>query len=294
YFRAPNPGIDLANSPFYVNTRLQPWPVSATPRRAAVSSFGIGGTNAHIVLEEAPPARMGTPDASPQLVMVSARTERALRHSLRNLAAELEREPDRLADLAFTLRTGRVALPWRAGAVVTDAAEAASWLGDLPVRQLESSHREMVFVFDGDGTRNGLEAAVEYAESLLSRGIRPAALVGRNGGEFAAACVARVLTRTEALTARELPAHLTPSIPLYRDQDAVETDLDQVSWVHIGYITDVLEAVGSLWTKGIGGPWDEIHDVGRRRVPLPTYPFTPAEHVLGGTEEPREMERHTQ
>ncbi len=56
-FEAPNPNIDLANSPFYVNTRLSPWKRGEQPRRAGVSSFGVGGTNAHVVLEEAPPSR---------------------------------------------------------------------------------------------------------------------------------------------------------------------------------------------------------------------------------------------
>jgi amino acid adenylation domain-containing protein len=50
----PNPRLELDGSPFYVNTRLQPWATDGGPRRAAVSSFGIGGTNAHVVLEEAP------------------------------------------------------------------------------------------------------------------------------------------------------------------------------------------------------------------------------------------------
>ena len=53
-FRRPNPQIDFGGSPFFVNTELRPWPRSDVPRRAAVSSFGLGGTNAHVVLEEAP------------------------------------------------------------------------------------------------------------------------------------------------------------------------------------------------------------------------------------------------
>src|SRR3990172_7689263 len=53
-FERPNPKIDFANSPFYVNTELREWETAGTPRRAGVSSFGIGGTNAHVVVEEAP------------------------------------------------------------------------------------------------------------------------------------------------------------------------------------------------------------------------------------------------
>ncbi|MFW9261376.1 type I polyketide synthase, partial [Nostoc sp. CALU 546] len=59
HFQQPNPEIDFANSPFYVNTKLSPWQSNGTPRRAGVSSFGIGGTNAHVILEQAPDLRLG-------------------------------------------------------------------------------------------------------------------------------------------------------------------------------------------------------------------------------------------
>ncbi|MCP4695692.1 MAG: polyketide synthase, partial [Gammaproteobacteria bacterium] len=65
HFTRPNPNIDLANSPFYVNTALTDWtPPGTTPRRAGVSSFGIGGTNAHAILEETPAAAYRETDAS--------------------------------------------------------------------------------------------------------------------------------------------------------------------------------------------------------------------------------------
>ena len=66
HFEQPNPQIDFANSPFYVNTTLSEWKTDGTPRRAGVSSFGIGGTNAHVILEEAP-----------ALVPVAAKVERS-------------------------------------------------------------------------------------------------------------------------------------------------------------------------------------------------------------------------
>ena len=56
HFERPNPAIDFANSPFFVNTRLSEWPNASGPRRAGVSAFGVGGTNAHVILEEAPVA----------------------------------------------------------------------------------------------------------------------------------------------------------------------------------------------------------------------------------------------
>jgi phthiocerol/phenolphthiocerol synthesis type-I polyketide synthase E len=77
-FERPNPKIDFANSPFYVNARLADWPRGDTPRRAAVSSFGVGGTNAHVVLEEAPSVPASTPAEPWQLLVLSARSATAL------------------------------------------------------------------------------------------------------------------------------------------------------------------------------------------------------------------------
>src|SRR5512145_194190 len=113
-FEEPNPDLDLANSPFYVNTTAQPWPIGTTPRRAGVSSFGLGGTNAHVILEEAP-ARSPSPPAQPwQLLLLSAKTATALETAAANLDAYLQAHPDlNLADVAYTLQVGRVALDHR-------------------------------------------------------------------------------------------------------------------------------------------------------------------------------------
>ncbi|HEY7200649.1 MAG TPA: beta-ketoacyl synthase N-terminal-like domain-containing protein, partial [Candidatus Dormibacteraeota bacterium] len=116
HFERPNPAIDLAASPFRVVASPWTWARNGTPRRAAVSSFGIGGTNAHLVLEEAPaPER---PPAAPRpahLLRVSARSEAALDAAVRRLADHLEVHPGLdLADVAHTLRTGRAAHVHRA------------------------------------------------------------------------------------------------------------------------------------------------------------------------------------
>jgi len=80
HFSTPNPRIDFANSPFFVNTELRPWEsADGTPRRAGVTSLGMGGTNAHVVLEEAPAAAMPAKAARPwQLLVLSAKTPGAL------------------------------------------------------------------------------------------------------------------------------------------------------------------------------------------------------------------------
>jgi len=78
HFTAPNPQIDFASTPFYVNSKLTEWPRTGAPRRAGVSAFGVGGTNVHVVLEEAPPVetREANTQAS-ELLIVSARSETA-------------------------------------------------------------------------------------------------------------------------------------------------------------------------------------------------------------------------
>ncbi|HVR10505.1 MAG TPA: polyketide synthase, partial [Thermoanaerobaculia bacterium] len=74
HFKTPNPRIDFAGSPFYVNDWLRDWKSAGGPRRAAVSSFGMGGTNAHAVLEEAPAAPAPSPSRRFQVLALSART----------------------------------------------------------------------------------------------------------------------------------------------------------------------------------------------------------------------------
>ncbi len=141
HYVSPNPNIDFANSPFFVNARLAEWLPGAAPRRAGVSSFGIGGTNAHVVLEEAPGQQTEAVTRPDQLLVVSAKTASALERSCENLAAHLAAHPDtNLADAAYTLQVGRRAFSHRRAAVCRDIAEAAAGLargGALDRRDLQ-------------------------------------------------------------------------------------------------------------------------------------------------------------
>jgi amino acid adenylation domain-containing protein len=120
HFETPNPRIDFASGPFYVNQILTPWPATNTPRRAAVSSFGIGGTNAHLILEEAPtsvPRAITETDVqadSWQLLTLSAKTASALETMTDNLFRYLQEHPElALDDVAYTLQVGRQAFEHR-------------------------------------------------------------------------------------------------------------------------------------------------------------------------------------
>ena len=77
HFERPNPQLELETSPFAVNTTLTEWTPAGSRRRAGVSAFGIGGTNAHAILEE-PPPRRSDPSGPRQLLVLSARTRPAL------------------------------------------------------------------------------------------------------------------------------------------------------------------------------------------------------------------------
>jgi acyl transferase domain-containing protein len=106
----PNPEIDFAASPLRLATELADWPTEGeAPRRAGVSSFGFGGTNVHLVVEEPPSADSPIPAASTdQVLLVSARSKEALERATDALADHLAERPELpLADVAFTLQTGR-------------------------------------------------------------------------------------------------------------------------------------------------------------------------------------------
>jgi len=159
HFEQPNPEIDFANSPFYVNTQLTDWQCNGTPRRAGVSSFGFGGTNAHVVLEEASPLPTASPSRSWQVLLLSAKTPSALEAMTANLAARLQQHPElNLADVAYTLQVGRRAFPYRRMLVCQDRDDATAALESLdPQRvmthQWEVGDRPIVFLFPGQGAQ---------------------------------------------------------------------------------------------------------------------------------------------
>ncbi|ANZ20612.1 polyketide synthase family protein [Streptomyces noursei ATCC 11455] len=137
HFETANEAIPLAGSPFYLSTRTHAWEAPAgAPRCGVVSSFGASGTNAHLVLEEAPPvARTATPHRA-HTVVLSARTEQQLDEQKRRLAAHLRADAAiDLGDLAFTLAVGRQRFAHRFACVVRDREELIQVLdGTVPAR----------------------------------------------------------------------------------------------------------------------------------------------------------------
>ncbi|HEY9629840.1 MAG TPA: SDR family NAD(P)-dependent oxidoreductase [Coleofasciculaceae cyanobacterium] len=154
-FETPNPEIDFANSPFYVNTKLTEWNVKDSPRRAGVSSFGFGGTNVHMVLEEAPPPEVSSPSRPHQLLLLSAKTRSALDAITDNLTQHLQQHPDlNLADVAYTLQIGRTAFEHRCVAVCSTLDEAVESLEEPQYGLIDpGSDRPVVFMFTGQGAQ---------------------------------------------------------------------------------------------------------------------------------------------
>jgi len=173
-FRAPNPSIDFARSPFYVNTKLAEWK-SEGPRRAGVSSFGVGGTNSHVILEEAPEAQASEPSQLPKLLVFSAGRPSALDSIVSNFREHLRASPALdLADAAFTLQTGRRALELRQAFVCEDRDEALRML-DPAARSAPSRSEpvpsKVVFMFTGQGSQYAGMGADLYRKEPLFKNV---------------------------------------------------------------------------------------------------------------------------
>ena len=164
HFETPNPKIDFAHSPFYVNTRLKAWEPREGRLCAGVSSFGIGGTNAHVILEEAgnlAPLPGPQPSREFQLLLFSAKTPDTLETMTRNLAGFFKGNPGlSLADAAYTLQQGRKAFKHRRLLVCTTLAEAVEILSNpaseklhTQVKKSEEQDPPVIFMFPGQGSQ---------------------------------------------------------------------------------------------------------------------------------------------
>jgi amino acid adenylation domain-containing protein len=160
HFENPNPKLDLENSPFFVNSSLREWKSgNGSPLVAGVSSFGTGGTNAHIVVEEAPQVEPSGPSRPWQLLLLSAKTAEALESATRNLAEHLKAQPEaNLADVAYTLQVGRSEFIHRRAVLCRTASEAIALLEKPDTRKVFTGRQELkeppvVFMFPGQGAQ---------------------------------------------------------------------------------------------------------------------------------------------
>jgi len=192
HFRTPNPGIPWADYPFKVPTQLTPWPRGGSVRRAGVSSFGFSGTNAHIVLEEAPEAAMApeTRRDGALLVPLSARDDNGLRHAARQLANRIAAggTPPALANIAATLATGRSHHSRRAVFLTDSTTDLEQKLRSLADGQMSAAVAEgtvragqrakVAFLFTGQGSQYvGMGRQLYDTEPVFRKQIDRAAAV---------------------------------------------------------------------------------------------------------------------
>ncbi|MGR3617830.1 MAG: type I polyketide synthase [Paracoccaceae bacterium] len=159
-FEAPNPAIDFESSPFQVNATLSEWPDHTGPARAAVNALGVGGTNAHMVMEEAPDRSASDESDFPfHIICLSALSKKALDQNSDNLGSYLRTNPDvSLADVAFTLKEGRRGFERRRILVAETATEAAALLENPDPRRVFDHVKlgdapDVVFMFPGGGAQ---------------------------------------------------------------------------------------------------------------------------------------------
>lgn len=158
-YETPNPKIDFENSPFYVATELKELTNGKLPLRVGVNSFGIGGTNAHAILEEAQPVEVSSAGQLWKLLVFSARSLTALDRMAENFVAFLKKNPEtNLADAAYTLQVGRRAFNQRRMLVCRDIDNAVDILSDPASDKVFTSLARgedlpVVFMFPGQGSQ---------------------------------------------------------------------------------------------------------------------------------------------
>ncbi|MFN0041077.1 MAG: aminotransferase class III-fold pyridoxal phosphate-dependent enzyme [Burkholderiales bacterium] len=156
FFEKPNPRLGLGESPFYVNSALQDWPAANHPRRAGISSFGVGGTNAHVVIEQAPPTVVAQDSGIPRIVCLSAKSAEALDQQTAALQRQLAANPGTLTldSIAFTLQVGRESMQHRSAWPVRSVSDVAAAL--LEKRRSvrgKAVSRRLAFMFTGQGSQ---------------------------------------------------------------------------------------------------------------------------------------------
>lgn len=223
-FEKPNPAIDFRNSPFIVNDVLTPWPQTDGPRRAGVNSLGVGGTNAHVVVEQPPAVEEGVgagspaDESEPKLFIFSTKHRKALDPAMVRIGEELARRPDlSLTDASYTLHAGRKHFEHRRVIAVRGRAAAATLL-QTPDTKRAFTHAAMemaggpVFLFPGGGAQHVGMARRLYEEDAPFRATVDEALAALEPP--AAAEIRRVWLDAGVDPAEAASTFLRPSVQL--------------------------------------------------------------------------------
>lgn len=174
-FRTPNPEIRLDGSAFYITTEAKPWPAGSQPRRAGVSAFGVGGSNVHLVLRQAPAREPAAGQVgAPRLLVLSAKSEAALAAQALRLRVHLESQPGLpLRDVAYTLQRRRRHHPHRLS-LVCDSVEGAlqQLAGVPPGKGAAAAAPRVVFMFPGQGSQYaGMGRGLYHSEPVFAQAV---------------------------------------------------------------------------------------------------------------------------
>ncbi|MGH3752554.1 MAG: type I polyketide synthase, partial [Pseudonocardiaceae bacterium] len=173
-FARPNPLIDFADSPFWVVTTATPWRSGDGPRRAGVSAFGFGGTNAHAIVQEAPPRPVAQRSPAWSILPLAAKTPAALGAMTSELGAYLRAHPELdIADVAHTLQCRSGPFPHRSTTVCrsTDAAAEMLLGGGPDIGQADAADRPVAFLFPGAGAHYGRMGLDLYRSEPVYRSV---------------------------------------------------------------------------------------------------------------------------
>jgi acyl transferase domain-containing protein/2-polyprenyl-3-methyl-5-hydroxy-6-metoxy-1,4-benzoquinol methylase/acyl carrier protein len=157
HFENPNPALNISDSPFFVNNKLTDWKTNRFPLRAGVSSFAMGGTNAHVILQEFEEDVPDKSEAQMCIILISAKTENVLASISINLFKELNIEAKRINDIAYTLQMGRKPFRFRKTIVASNISSLLKELeSDKSINTFtgiaDNSNIDIVFMFSGLGS----------------------------------------------------------------------------------------------------------------------------------------------
>ncbi|MCA0756975.1 thioester reductase domain-containing protein [Paenibacillus sp. N4] len=220
HFHKPNPNISFEESPVYINDQLTDWETDGMPRLCGVSSFGMSGTNCHLVLEEAPPKREVAERQGPRLFMLSAKTETALRELLTGYVRDLTRkqsEQASLRDICYTASTGRDHYPYRIAMVVNDVRDLQGKLLKLAKNGWEETEKNVFYRHTTESFES--EQASRYVEQALETGSGQESLLLRLADFYVkgASIDWDKLYRKESAYKVSLPAYPFDRVPCWID-----------------------------------------------------------------------------
>ncbi|MFE0427523.1 acyltransferase domain-containing protein, partial [Streptomyces sp. NPDC058953] len=275
----PTPHVDWSAGDIELLTRARPWPGHEGPRRAAVSAFGIGGTNAHVILEEAPPedgsVSPAPAPATPAAVdwTLSAKTPEALRGQAERLLAFVAERPEYgVADIAYSLATTRAVLDHSATVVGADRDELLRGLRSLttgtsdPAVTLTGRARpgRLAFVFTGQGSqRAGMGRELYDAEPVFARALDEICaavdpLLGRSLKDVLFAAAGTDPAKELDTTALAQPALFAVEVALFRlvaswgvvPDCLLGHSIGEVSAAHAAGVLDLADAAALVVARG--------------------------------------------